>query len=603
MYGGLKYCGQELPPPFISLRSHVWLKFHSDQLESGMGFSLKYIIGPGTVQSCSFHQFHCDNRKCIPEDWKCNGMDECGDNSDESSQNCHNNYHPPSNTKCGQHHYSCTSVATRKEICLPEFRKCDGIPDCVDGRDELHCTSTCNHYLDGDTGYFTTPHYPEQYSNHMECTWIIDAPMGSKIQLRFVDFQVDSTDTVIVYDGDNLFEQELCRISDEHSVPRLVESTGSRMMVVFQADDKYTRKGFNATYQRKGACLNNQLFCSDESNCYYPSEECDKHFDCDNGQDEMGCNGCQPDQFACWTGSSCFSQTDHCSGKGRCPDSSDEYNCNAEVCNTNRGLFLCGNRQCIFESWQCDGTDDCGDGSDEADCPNVVSRRVITAAVVGSLICGLLLVIALGCTCKLYALRLSEQHSSFDISPMSRVEREFLRREAPPTYAASMAASDPSQQAQSAFMEQVHALAHARRARRCRRSRLTTRPMTPLSDCCEEAEEDCSADAEPPSNESNDARRDSDTDSETDRQAGDDQDPYSDVARAAASIQQLREITASSDITENQNESRSDDQTGNDQTGNTTHDEAENDVTETATYNSDSDTVCLIPSQSNENSC
>ena len=73
------------------------------------------------------------------------------------------------------------------------------------------------------------------------------------------------------------------------------------------------------------------------------------------------------------------------------------------------------------------------------------STKVITAAVIGSLICGLLLLIALGCTCKLYALRLQEHQRILQQStPISRIQEGiYARRMAPPPYLEAMATSRP----------------------------------------------------------------------------------------------------------------------------------------------------------------
>ena len=32
---------------------------------------------------CQNGEFTCDNGKCLPQPWHCNGIDECGDGTDE----------------------------------------------------------------------------------------------------------------------------------------------------------------------------------------------------------------------------------------------------------------------------------------------------------------------------------------------------------------------------------------------------------------------------------------------------------------------------------------------------------------------------------------
>ena len=80
----------------------------------------------------------------------------------------------------------------------------------------------------------------------------------------------------------------------------------------------------------------------------------------------------------------------------------------------------------------------------------------------GGLVCSLLLVIAVGCTCRLYALRLGINRSEntrsssslhhtiqgaisqriHSLAPLTRLQHHLLQREPPPSY--NVAVNDPS---------------------------------------------------------------------------------------------------------------------------------------------------------------
>ena len=63
-------------------------------------------------------------------------------------------------------------------------------------------------------------------------------------------------------------------------------------------------------------------------------------------------------------------------------------------------------------------------------CPSRVSRRMVTAAVIGVTICSTLFIIALGCTCKLFHLRTAERRATSRLfNPQCYVERH--RQEVP----------------------------------------------------------------------------------------------------------------------------------------------------------------------------
>ncbi|XP_066546735.1 low-density lipoprotein receptor-related protein 12 isoform X1 [Amia ocellicauda] len=431
---GYRACGSSIPAPYISSQDHVWIKFHSDDSLTGKGFRLSYITGKSEEISCDSDQFHCANGKCIPESWKCNTMDECGDNSDEELCMQPNPSTAFSFQPCAFNQFPCLSRYTRVYTCLPESLKCDGSIDCQDLGDEIDCdVLTCGELLRNFYGTFSSPNYPDFYPPGSNCTWLIDTGDHRKVILRFMDFKLDGTgygDYVKVYDGLEENPRRLLRVltAFDSRAPVAVVSSSGQIRVHFYADKINAARGFNVTYQVDGFCLPWEIPCGGNWGCYTEQQRCDGYWHCPNGRDEVNCSTCQEDEFPCSRNGACYPHSDRCNYQNRCPNGSDEKNC--FFCQP--GNFHCKNNRCVFESWVCDAQDDCGDSSDEENCPVIVPTRVITAAVIGSLICGLLLVIALGCTCKLYSLRMFERRS-FE-TQLSRVEAELLRREAPPSY-------------------------------------------------------------------------------------------------------------------------------------------------------------------------
>ncbi|KAK9403099.1 low-density lipoprotein receptor-related protein 12 [Crotalus adamanteus] len=277
------------------------------------------------------------------------------------------------------------SLAWRSAQLLLLVASCCGNSALAERSENVHISGSSTgcgdipEQIKGPSGIITSPGWPLEYPARLNCSWYIQANPGEIITISFQDFDVQgsrrcSSDSLTIGTYKNMENYRVCG----SSVPSPYISSQDHVWIRFHSDDIISRKGFRLTYF---AGKSSELSC-----------DCNQ-FHCANGK-------CVPESWKC--------------------NDMDEWN------------FHCKNNRCVFESWVCDSQDDCGDGSDEENCPVIVPTRVITAAVIGSLICGLLLVIALGCTCKLYSLRMFERRS-FE-TQLSRVEAELLRREAPPSY-------------------------------------------------------------------------------------------------------------------------------------------------------------------------
>ncbi|KAM4597366.1 low-density lipoprotein receptor-related protein 3 isoform 1-T1 [Fundulus diaphanus] len=430
--GESRLCGSVLPSPFISTRGRVWLYFHSGTNSSGQaqGFRLSYIRGHLGQSSCQSDEFLCGNGKCLPRSWKCNGQDECGDATDEHS--CSPPPTEPLPSLCPLGSLPCTEAQTTR--CLPASLRCNGDRDCRDGSDELHCPdTTCGKRLGNFYGSFASPdffHADRRPVTELRCSWLLDTQDPKPIMLQ-LDLQLGPEDSLHVYDGLLQRAEHLLQVLSHHNNrrPALLESSRGQMSVLYMAQPHSPGRGFNATYQVKGYCFPGEHPCGSEQGCYSDHQRCDGYWHCPSGRDEEACAMCPDGEFPCEGGTgACYAASERCNNQKRCPDGSDEKNCY----DCQPGNFHCGTNLCIFETWRCDGQEDCLDGSDERDCLAAVPRKVITAALIGSLVCSLLLVIALGCALKLHSLR-NREYRAFE-TQMTRMEAEFVQREAPPSY-------------------------------------------------------------------------------------------------------------------------------------------------------------------------
>jgi hypothetical protein len=106
----------------------------------------------------------------------------------------------------------------------------------------------CGRYLNDRTSSFTSPHYPKNYINNLNCTWVINVDIGLRIILSFDDFSTQNdNDYVEVFDGSSARNQSIWKFSGSSKPSNLISSSNS-LTVFFKTDGDTVYKGFSAEY-------------------------------------------------------------------------------------------------------------------------------------------------------------------------------------------------------------------------------------------------------------------------------------------------------------------------------------------------------------------
>ncbi|XP_072933024.1 cubilin-like [Epargyreus clarus] len=101
---------------------------------------------------------------------------------------------------------------------------------------------------------FTSPNYPKEYPNNIECTWEIQAEVGNRISLQFLErFAIEDTtnctkDVLIIYDWTEDEYTEIAKICGRRIIKPL-NSTANKMKVTLRTDVSTQLDGFKARWE------------------------------------------------------------------------------------------------------------------------------------------------------------------------------------------------------------------------------------------------------------------------------------------------------------------------------------------------------------------